>query len=198
MMSSHALQLKMVWVPSHIRIKGNEIADCIAKQAIHHPITWKVALAVNESSKLITPAANSLRINNTCIAATNIYVLSFEGHCIQHHLIHPNRKITTSIFRLRTGHATTRSRQALYHLTDSKSCPFYRCVNIDETIDHILSECPRFTTERNILIRKIASLGLKTSTPLVLGFTHVSKDKEIQILEALGVVVSSTKIFNWL
>ena len=92
----------------------------------------------------------------------------------------------------------TRSRQALYHLTDSKSCPFFRCVNIDETIDHILSECPRFTTERNILIRKIESLGLKTSTPLVLGFTRVSKDKELKILEALGVFVSSTKIFNWL
>ena len=157
-----------------------------------------MGLTVNESSKLITSAANSLRINNTCIATTNIYVLSFEGHCIPHHLIHPNRKIADSIFRLRTGHAMTRSCQALYHLTDSKSCPFYRCVNIDETIDHILSECPRFTTERNISIRKIASLGLKTSTPLVLGFTHVSKDKEIQILEALGVVVSSTKIFNWL
>ena len=118
----------MVWVPSHIRIKGNEIADSIANQAIHHPITWKVALTVNETSKLITSAASSLRINNTCIATTNIYVLSFEGHYIPHHLIHPNRKIANSIFCLRTGHAMTRSCQALYCLTDSKSCPFYRCV----------------------------------------------------------------------
>ena len=47
-----------------------------------------------------------------------------------------------SIVNLRTGHAMTRSCQALHHLTDSKSGPFYRCVNIDETIDHILSECP--------------------------------------------------------
>ena len=197
-MSSDALQLKMVWVPSHIRIKGNEIADSIAKQAIHHPITWKVILTVNESSKLITSAASFLRIINTCITTTNIYVLSFEGHCIPHHLIHPNRKIANSIFHLRTGHAMTRSCQALYHLTGSKSCPFYRYVNIDKTIDHIFSECPHFTTERNILIRKINSLGLKTSTPLVLGFIHVSKDKEIKILEAVGVFGSSTKIFNWL
>ena len=126
----------------------------------HYPITWKVALTVDESSKLITSSANSLRINNTCIAITNIYVLSFAGHYIPHHLIHPNRKIVNSIFRLRTGHAVTRSRPALYHLTNIKSCPFYRCV-IDETIDHIFSECPRFTTERIVLREKSNDWALR-------------------------------------
>ena len=81
-MSSQAFQLKMIWVPSHIMIKGNKIADSLAKQAIHHPITQKVTLTVNESSKLITSAANVFRINKTRIAATNTYVLSFAGQCI--------------------------------------------------------------------------------------------------------------------
>ena len=71
-MSSHALKLKMVWGPSHVRIKGNEISDSIAKQAIQNPITWKFALTVNESSKLITSAANSVRTNITCITTTNM------------------------------------------------------------------------------------------------------------------------------
>ena len=103
--SSQDLQLKMIWVPSHIIIKGNEIAGSTAKPAIYHPITWKVALTVYGLLKLITSTANFLRISKTCVAATNMYVLSFAGHCIPHHFIHPNRKLVNSIFRLRTGHA---------------------------------------------------------------------------------------------
>jgi len=92
-MSSHAVQLKMIWVPSYITIRGNKIADSIAKQAINHPIIWKIAPTVNESTNLITSTANSLRINNFCIVTTNIHVWSFAGYCIIYHLIHPNRKL---------------------------------------------------------------------------------------------------------
>jgi hypothetical protein len=98
-MSSQAFQLKMIWVPSHIMIKGNEIADSLAKQAIHHPITQKVTLTVNESSKLITSAENVFRINKTRIAATNT-CLSFAGQCIPNHIIQPNRKPKNSVFSL--------------------------------------------------------------------------------------------------
>nr|XP_042909488.1 uncharacterized protein LOC122271628 [Parasteatoda tepidariorum] len=131
------------WIPSHVGIRGNDLADITAKTT------------QNVSNNLIT----SLDFKRICKSTIQ---QAWKEHWYKQannklHEIYPNldnfktihidRKTQVIINRLRIGH----SRFTHMHLLKSEPAPSCSLCHVDITIKHILTDCERFKHLRNKL-----------------------------------------------
>lgn len=139
------LQITLVWIPSHSGIPGNESADSCAKSAIQ--------LGSHDHFK------NSC--HDLCNAANTRLVKSWTSYWISSRLIkgkyyaslqpeipkrpwffrfrHADRWVTSTICRLRLGHACTPTHLAKIRVRDHSLC---ECGLDEGSTSHILFNCP--------------------------------------------------------
>ena len=133
------------WVPAHVGLSGNEHADRLAKTGGQlsqptNPVTY-------QELKLLLHARYRARWDSH----NNGY------HASQDPIRQLERHHQTIIFRLRTGHCCLRSHLKRIGVSDTPTC---ECGLSDETPDHILQSCPRFSRERREMWPEAA--GVKT------------------------------------
>ncbi|GBL78442.1 putative RNA-directed DNA polymerase from transposon X-element [Araneus ventricosus] len=127
------------WVPSHVGISGNEIADSIAKFASTF-LTQDIPYSdVKKSfvSHLHTTWQNNwdLQMNNK---------LHFVKPFIDMWPILPIRELDVKLTRLRIGH----TRFTHKHLIFGERTPVCPTCHTDFSVTHILIECPSFKSHR--------------------------------------------------
>ena len=73
-----------------------------------------------------------------------------------------NRKIRTVLTRLRIGHAGVQSYLYRFNMTEQEFCENTYCEQneIEETIEHLLFQCPSHETHRNLMMIKYNQIGI--------------------------------------
>lgn len=135
-----------MWVPSHIGIAGNEMADKSADKAaktiLHPTITDKPANDINISIKH--------KINMTWKSYWDSVPHSNKLKKIKkwHHLHNLNRRQEVTLARVRIGHSF------LTHsfLISKDPPPLCNKCQEDLTIQHIILDCPDLQNIRNTLL----------------------------------------------
>ena len=133
------ITIQFCWTPSHIGIRGNELADTIAKAAIRLPMRNLMI----PYSDLIAMAKLKLRQRWQSLWDTQV---GNKLHCVKPKVnkwessFHKRRKYEVTVARLRIGHCN------FSHIHLMLNLPAPQCCGQDLSVSHALVECP--TTER--------------------------------------------------
>ena len=130
---SHRARVTLQWVPAHVGLRGNEIADQLAKAGSLLP-QFDTELSYRETKTTLRSA-----FQQEWVTSNNGYRADQD----------PFRKLDrgqqTLIFRLRTGHCRLNSHANKIGLASSATCP---CNSSPQTPEHILQSCVLFETQR--------------------------------------------------
>ena len=72
-------------------------------------------------------------------------------------------------------------------LVDDPTCP-HCTLNTDETVQHLLLECPSLENQRRILRLNLRRYGIvRLTTDVLLGYSNETLDTKIGITKAMGI-----------
>ena len=132
-LSALTQELTLQWVPAHVGVAGNEEADRLAKAGSQLPQPQHPATYMEMKTLL-----------RSCFKTQKTH----SNNRYQAHL-DPIKRIDrwqqTIIFRLRTGHCGLNAHLKRIGISDTSLCA---CGQADQTPDHVLQKCPRFTQRR--------------------------------------------------
>ena len=163
-------QIKLLWIPGHCGIRGNEAADTLAKNSLLLP----------PRNDLPCPLPDILQHIHVRFQE----LLQTEWDIIQHFHMHPIKPILkhfeTSnqdtrlkermIARLRLGH-TKLTHNYLFERAPPPTC--HKCNNNTRyTIQHFLIDCPHLNPERHKITLYIRNNNLTLNLPTLLGDDH--------------------------
>jgi len=152
-LSTAGHQIRLIWVPSHIHLSGNEKADKLAKLSCQIDLTSPVATPLPDLSRQLQ---HDSRMNwDTNWRIINLqkgrdYAALFpQGHLPKTPWFHSfkgrTRSFYTCLNRLRFSHTPSPDRLFAWKLVRSPACA---CSVSPGTLHHLLFECPRFNTPR--------------------------------------------------
>lgn len=159
--------VKLVWIPAHRGIEGNEHADKTAKQACQMD-----ELAMDESIKV--PARELKRVwkKNTLkesfewawkdrefrggrffelffdLDNSNLEKSWFDKTKLK-------RRTISSINRLRSGHSSLKASLFRFLIIDSPECPY---CGEDESPEHVFWSCEKYKENRYIMLQSLAKI----------------------------------------
>ena len=135
-------KLTLVWIPSHVGIKGNEIADRAALEATRNEsVDLEINLELKEINEKITKYIMDKwqTLWNSSIHGS--FYRRIEPHVSQKiKFTHQNRSKETTITRLRLGKYSTNEYLAQINVVKSNKCTI--CGISVETVEHYLLRCP--------------------------------------------------------
>ena len=170
-LDSIGVEVVYLWVPAHCGIKGNEIADTLARIApgrmeSHHldPST----ITRSEANLELPLPDTKLMINNYCISLWQKHYESISTG-FQYKQCFPsvrNLNILNSsqIFRLQTGHCRLNKHMHRIGLHPTGLCS---TCSIPEDVHHFIFICTKYLLPRSILQTRLQSLNVNFSFPSI-------------------------------
>ena len=184
---STKITIKLVWIPGHMGIAGNEKADFYAKQSLNLP----------ENNDLPCPASDIINFANQRFQTYRQRIWEMQGKhlnrikpqlrywssCHQNH-----RKKERILARLRIGH-TSLTHQYIFDRMYGRTAPptCHVCGDL-YTIDHFLLQCPIHNLHRRPIIDYFLRKQLHPTLPVLLG------DEHPELLELLFTFLHKTRL----
>lgn len=170
-MSLAHVSVVLAWIPGHLGIVGNDMADSIAKESTVHGPLSNIPIPIRDYFPILK-SKYRLQWSSEWKSSSLI-----KGH--QYSLIQPSipikpwfhkytsmpKKYISSITRMRLGHTCCLSHLARFHIVRS---PYCDCGS-EDTLDHIFFECPindQFPNFTNELVK--LEIEFPTSVPCLL------------------------------
>ena len=161
-------EIKILWIPGHSGIPGNEKVDQLAKLSLQDP----------PQDQVRCPAKDYLNHLHTLFQSTlqSLWDLNphFHLHQIKPKIGHwPSANRNTKLHeivlaRLRLGHTSLTH----YHIIEHAPPPVCHRCGCRYTIDHFLIRCPTYDSERQPMIRYADANRLPFTLSVLLGDSH--------------------------
>ena len=191
-LSNKGYNIKLQWIPSHCDIRGNDTADKLANNGrtinrITYPIELHNLKALVKKQMFWRWQQNwNIKQQNTNYGNIKPKIGNWYWYR------HKNRAIEVKLTRLRLETANLNK-----YLNQIKRSPTSLCkqcnMGQDETTEHYLLHCQKFTTQRNQMKIEIRMLGINTiSVNLLLGDSNTEKHTKKQIIKALIKYIKDT------
>ncbi|XP_049317037.1 uncharacterized protein LOC125779792, partial [Bactrocera dorsalis] len=143
LLTKHANKMKLMWIPGHCGIQGNELADSVAKSIHEEPVLCFDALEKADLKRLIKQY-----VHNKSLLKWNEYVHHYAAiNPTRAKPLYPTNSKHSDILlftRLRLGHPQITHDYLLNN--GNGSCCFSRSSRT--SVKHILDACPQFTNTR--------------------------------------------------
>lgn len=154
--------VELFWIKAHAGLPGNERADELAKQAAKTkksaPIYDRVPISYVKGH--IRQETLKKRLDWYTTATTGATTRMFIPDINKTYQILKDIRLTNPIAQTLTGHGGFR---AYLHRFKIKDDPWCTCDEVQQTIEHLLFDCPRFGLIRHDLCQKI-DLNISAST----------------------------------
>ena len=147
-LTSENKQISFCWVPAHVNIQGNELADKAAKEAAENPSININSVPFEDIKRTVRTYINKKFNTNWQNLNTNTKLKSIKPHTFKWPTIsHPNRLFTKKLNRLRIGHTYLTHN---YLMSNPQIPPVCTKCGGPLTVQHILIDC----RDLNILRRQ--------------------------------------------
>ena len=144
-------KVSLHWLPAHSGVAGNEMADKLAKRAaglssIHLRYRLSRSTLNNHIQNKLLESIQHKWALETQARQTKVFVSSVNRKLSKALLSNP-KSVTSGIVRALTGHNCLKNHLATIKVREDPSCDY---CGMDETSEHVIRHCTRFTTEREI------------------------------------------------
>lgn len=146
------------WIPAHKGIKGNEVADELAKKALKgNIIDVRVPLGKGEIKSVVRDIYKKewQEIWDKGLKGRHLYRIKKQV-ITNKNIRGRNRKEEVILLRLRLGHTRLNSSLALVGRHDNGLCEY---CSVKETVEHVLVHCRKYRQERSQLVQYLVSKG---------------------------------------
>lgn len=134
------------WVPSHVGVMGNEMADVLAKKG-SNLLHWNKSLNLDSARRLISNGTQEEFLKEARALGSERRWKCIENEW-QHNKNKP-RKEAVAYLRLGTGHDCLAAHLKRIHVLDSDLCVLCRQTGEPMNREHLL-RCPRLGSEHQI------------------------------------------------
>lgn len=153
------------WVPSHIGVSGNEVADKLAKEALNkQEVEVHVPLGKREAKSILNEKLINkwqIRWDNSNTGRWHYSIIQTVGTTLNQGR---NRKEEVWLSRLRLGHTGLNATLALMGLHEDGKCDV---CGVTENVDHALFICSKYNKHRDMLFSQCGED--KTIYKIILG-----------------------------
>ena len=148
--SQRHIEVKFCWVPSHVGIRGSELADTAAKQAASSQGSRSLRVPCEDFKPLIRLFCKTKWQDQWSNLNSNFKLKSIRPFVHPWSYVGMDRRTSIVLTRLRIGHTFLTHR---YLLTSGAERQVPQCptCNTDISVRHILVECPLYFNLRNRL-----------------------------------------------
>jgi len=161
------------WVPSHIGVIGNELADRYAKQASKNSyIEILIPFSKEEIKSIIKQKVKERWQKQWEEERTGRWLYSIQRKVGVMRGTGRSRKEENIISRLRFGHTGLNSTLFIMGRHPSRNCEF--CFE-EETVEHVLLLCPKYSEERKKLEYRLLKNKLQLKISDMLGYCSSSE-----------------------
>ena len=182
------------WIPSHTGIIGNELVDCLAKNACNYNTITYLDFEYEELLSIVKKNFKIANRNTWFNIRNNISIGTIIEDIFKWNWITSgNRHCDVLIAKLRNNVANLNSYLYKLKLIDSPNCIY--CINTHETIKHYLLDCPRYILARNKMYSRLSDVGLvqnNISVSILLSGSDFSPNKWRKIMFALFTYFKDT------
>lgn len=172
----------MHWVPGHLDIRGNELADEAAKDAaqgrtspsdalpliLRHPLATSSSAVRQHTTTILKTKAKESWKKSTRFGRVNLIDPSLPAPSFLKLVANLPRQQASLIMQLRTGHVPLNEYLHQFQRMPSLKCPI--CLDRTETVAHFLIHCPAYKSARAPLLRRTTARGLT----LLIASIHLS------------------------
>lgn len=165
------VEVKFYWVKAHVGIAPNEVVDALAKQAIAEASIVLNTMCLGDINAVV-------RREITQLEWDKYWKESYQKKMTQYALIHPSifikpwykegnisKSFYSTIARLKFGHGQFPVHLHRIGLKDSPSCS---CGEEYGDLNHILFQCVKQTSQREIFMEELIKRGIMMPTNVVL------------------------------
>ena len=155
--TTNGSKIEIVWIPAHADIKGNELADTLAKTATDKNADNNILTSFTDFTNIFKMECNvSTRrvIEEEGKKKGRIYFDSYYKNTKKpwFHKKNLPREIIVSINRFRSGHYNLAKSLCRIGIFNSEECD---CNYVTQDLNHVIWQCPLFDTQRIELINKL-------------------------------------------
>ena len=176
-LTSLGYRVQLCWIPAHVGIDGNEMADQAAKAAVNLPLLQN-DLPISDWLPLLRPSITSTWQSEWSCQPPSVKLRSIKPNVHPwSSSFHKVRRYEVILTRLRIGH--TRLTHGFLMSTPRQSFPLCPTCNVRLTILHIFTLCPDFARLRfryfgNKTLSQILSEGPAFSINKIMSFLKSS------------------------
>jgi ribonuclease HI len=154
-------KLKIIWIPGHMDIEGNEYVDQEAKRAATDPTVHQLfrhpplkSSRIQQIKAMAKIQWNRQWTENTETSKHLRRISSKQGIQLGMKLYNsiPVRKTCAQVVQLRTGHCGLNK---YLHRFGKRYSPYCSCGYAKETVEHFILECPNYKTQRKELRKRV-------------------------------------------
>lgn len=194
---SAGTKIMYVWIPSHVGIQGNEVADQLAtdRRAASTGDVLRNPLTQEEICKLMKDQSKTNNLVSLKSRSNNMAVQARSSTGLQPWLNHLPRAMFTACIRLRSGHNKLNRFMSKMDPDTDQNCP--NGCQEREDARHVLLECSTYSEERKTMEATCRSLNTPFDLPSILGLNSTtSRRSQLKISKRLAQCLITTKLIK--
>ena len=183
--------IQFLWIPSHIGILGNEVADRLAKSTAITILPSPALLPWTDFSPLLRRHILSLwstQWNKLPVGFASKYKNTapiFSNNKTWFNNLNLPRSTTVRFNRLRVGHSLLPDHAYKLGLNDSPMCTLHTTENVCD-LQHLLFHCPSLCSERLNLLKLFSDLNISPNL-----FSILNSNSEIVINQIIKLILDA-------
>lgn len=189
-------EVRLQWVPSHIGILGNEVADKDAKTCLRALVIEQLPLQDTTIRRIVQQACRKEWDEILAVALPQTTLGAYrQDSMAQPWVRSSSRRVDVALTRLRIGHLGLNQHLHRVGLAPSPMCS--SCLYQVEDAHHLLLKCHKYHSHRTELLHRLRQLNVHRPTlPTLLAAVDVPNHQKATVLTLTAAYLKNTGRIN--